>query len=383
MTTTNLEVHEIRAVEDLHEMLRSPGPCLTLTLPAYHPGEQARSQGRFLKASLQNAAIELRKRGVSPQATSALLGPLQQLAEDPALLKGSATGRIVFRSENTLKEFVSTEPRTAALAVGSVFAIRPMLPELTAPRVFYILAVARDRVSLKRCTGHFLENVDLPRGVPATLDDAMELEPPDHDLENRSAAGHAIGAIRRVRFGTGSGRETVHAHLSDFYKLVDRGICKMIHQPGIPLVLAGVDEEVAAYRAISGFPNLASESVHGSLDMPPADMVARASTILRREAELLAADDVLDEKERGTPNHFLTEPAAILRAAFEGRVHRLYLNEDAERFGDHENASYRSWGREDLLNLAAVQTILHRGTVYELPGSMMPDSDVAAAVLRY
>ena len=51
---------------------------------------------------------------------------------------------------------------------------------------------------------------------------------------------------------------------------------------------------------------------------------------------------------------------------------QLYLNENAEWFDEYESESYRSPQREDLLNLAAVQTILHHGRVAEVPAAMMP-----------
>ena len=51
----------------------------------------------------------------------------------------------------------------------------------------------------------------------------MAFKQPDHDLENRSAAGSSVGSMRRIRFGTGSGRETQQTYLADLYKEVDRG----------------------------------------------------------------------------------------------------------------------------------------------------------------
>jgi hypothetical protein len=52
----------------------------------------------------------------------------------------------------------------------------------------------------------------------------LAFKPPDHDLENRSAAGSSVGAMRAVRFGTGSGRETQHTYLRTSIKAVDHGL---------------------------------------------------------------------------------------------------------------------------------------------------------------
>jgi hypothetical protein len=40
-------------------------------------------------------------------------------------------------------------------------------------------------------------------------------------------------------------------------------------------------------------------------------------------------------------------------------------------------------GDEDLLNVAAVKTLLTGGTVYAVPPDEMPDAASVAAVLRY
>ena len=65
------------------------------------------------------------------------------------------------------------------------------------------------------------------------------------------------------------------------------------------------------------------------------------------------------------------------------RVHQLYVDERAESSHVFETATYRSWGKEDLLNLAVVQTILHRGNAFELPGNMTAGEAGAVAIMRF
>lgn len=40
-------------------------------------------------------------------------------------------------------------------------------------------------------------------------------------------------------------------------------------------------------------------------------------------------------------------------------------------------------GDEELVNFAAMQTLMHSGTVYSLPPEQMPDSYSMAALYRY
>ena len=108
-----------------------------------------------------------------------------------------------------------------------------------------------------------------------------------------------------------------------------------------------------------------------------ASGIIRAA-VVEREATVLAG-----VKERLAPARFSTDLVTVLRAAFEGRVHHLYLDENGRRTGPFENAVYHSLGEEDLLNLAAVQTILHSGLVFTAPNAIMPDNAAVAAEFRF
>jgi hypothetical protein len=222
-------------------------------------------------------------------------------------------------------------------------------------------------------------------GVPDTLAEALALEPPDHDLENRSAAGSSAGAMHRVRFGTGSEREKDRAHLADYYKLVDRGLQQLFREPDIPLILVGVEEDIAIYRAASTNRNLIKKSIPGSPDVSreQTEILQQAYSLLRADCLERQASALTATKERTSPSRFSTDPDAIVHAAFEGRVGQLYLNESVNKIATFEREDYRSWGAEDVLNLAAVQTIIHGGKTSELPSEMMPEGSIAVGIMRF
>jgi hypothetical protein len=177
--------------------------------------------------------------------------------------------------------------------------------------------------------------------------------------------------MRRIRFGTGSGRETEHTHLADFCKLVDRGIHRLLREAQIPLLLAGVDEDIAAYRAVSTYRSLVREGLHGSpsLSSQGAETVMHARSLLRAEEVQREGEALMEAMGRAAPGHFSTDPQTILHAAFDGRVHQLYVDESAESSDVFENQIYRTWGTEDLLNLAVVETMLMRGKRLNCPAA--------------
>ena len=264
---------------------------------------------------------------------------------------------------------------------------------LVRPETFYILKLSKTKVAALRCRGLEAEQVGLPGGIPETLEEALELEPPDHDLENRSfignqaGGGNSTGAMHGVRFGTGSGRETKHAHLADFYKLVDRGVAELAREA--PLILAGVEEDAAIFRAVSKHRRLVRESIAGSADFAGStgrhmdELLEKAYAILRTDMADRQTAALASAKERVAARRFSTDTDLILRAAFEGRVGELYTRQGAEQTAVFERGTYHSWGPEDLLNLAAVETILHDGHACEVPAGGMPEGAAAVGILRY
>jgi hypothetical protein len=191
--------------------------------------------------------------------------------------------------------------------------------------------------------------------------------------------------MRAVRFGTGSGRETRQTHVADFYKLVDRGMQTLVREPEIPLVLAGVDEDTSLYRSVSACRSLAGKTIHGNgkLRTNQAELIAEVYAIIHHDTVQHARKSLAEAKERSAPNRLLTALDTILPAAFEGRVNQLFVKEGGESLGIFERHGYRSWGTEDLLNLAMVQTVRHRGKAFVLPGDMLPDGELVAASVRF
>jgi hypothetical protein len=285
------------------------------------------------------------------------------------------------------RTFQLIEPVSVSLTVGGYFQIRSILADLHVPAEFYVLKLSKKRVDVLRCAGLSAEPLKL-NGVPETLEEAMAFKPPDHDLENRSSAGSSTGSMRGVRFGTGSGRETEHTHLADFYKLVDRALHALPKAAMTPLVVAGVDQDAAIYRAVSKYPNLLEQSIHGSPGgaLSEQEILRRAYSLVRshcldRDAKALAVS-----KERLAPARFASGLNTILRAAVQGRVASLYIDEAARMSGVFEGVKSGErwhWGEEDLLNAAAVETILQGGEAFELPAGSIPEGAGAAAILRY
>jgi hypothetical protein len=87
-----------------------------------------------------------------------------------------------------------------------------------------------------------------------------------------------------------------------------------------------------------------------------------------------------------SPARFSTDLEAILGAAVDARVRRIYVDERTQKRGLFQGSSQKerwNWGAEDLLNAAVVETLLNGGSAFVLPSDKMPDGAAAAAVFRF
>jgi hypothetical protein len=384
MIATKESSLELLRLSGVREILKAPGPCITITVPAYHPGESTGSIAAILKSNFQEIRTRLAAHGVSKTAASDLLAPLERLADEPAAEGGTHWGRIIFRAPSVFEQFRLTVSPAASITVGSMFAIRAIAGEFSRPAAFYVLSLAKTGVSLLRCAGLHAEPVQLPHGAPATLDEAMMLEPPDHDLENRSAANGSPGGLRAVRFGTGSGREKRGLHLADYYKLVDRAIRSLLREGEIPLILEGVEEDCVAYRAVTDCRGLAHRAI------PNPGSAIDDEELLRYGYALLAAEEcerqansLRTARERMSRGHFVSDLEEILHAAFSGRIEEFYAAGNAQRTGDWQQGGWLTWNDEDLINVAMGQTLRRHGRATVLPPESMPEGLEMAATLRY
>lgn len=359
-------------MEDLVPLCASTGPCITITLSAFHPGVQSTYRTR-LKAAVRLAGQELAKQNSFSQIDE-LLAPLDELANDPAMEAGGRD-MAIFRSPGMFHRFHLPGAVRERVVVARHFHITPFLKQLLPQREFYILAVNRKHLRLLRFLDSECKEVALPAGIPHNVEEAGGFDAPDHMLRNRSSAGSSAGTMSAVSFGTGSEREKRHEHIEQFFRLVDRGLGELLQR--LPLLLAGVDYEVALYRRASRYPHIMSDRLAGDPRILTLQDIARlAGEIAGTEAQHLAGAALERYREKVGASRTSTEPWQILPAAAEGRVAELILEEGAELPDPPESM-------QDVLNAAAVLTLASGGSVFVLPANRMGREAPIAALYRY
>jgi hypothetical protein len=179
--------------------------------------------------------------------------------------------------------------------------------------------------------------------------------------------------------------------MAQYFHLIDAGIRPVLQPDNVPLVLAAVEYYFPIYREANTYGHLLEEGIRGNPDgLRNDELHARAWKIVephflkRRRTAEAEFPQVL-----GT-GRASSDPAEVVRAALDGRVATLFVDVRGELWGS-VNGDRRGVqthpapqpGDQDLLDLAATQTLLKDGTVYAVEPEKVPGRGKLAAVFRY
>jgi hypothetical protein len=365
----------------VRELLDVGGPCITIALAGNETGDTAIE----LKDSIQAIQGELDRRGVD---AAALLDPLIAEGERERGNTRSRGALILLRSPELMQVYRVPSARPVA-RVDDHFDLRTLLAIAASRKSFYILALSQNRTRILKCTQDDSEEVPFPGGYAVNLADFLQTRKPDHNLDNRATGGVSMGT-GGVVFGTSSDREKKDEYMRNFFTQIDRGVNALLKDSSDPLVIAGVEHEIATYRRSNTYAHLVEPGVHGAPDgMDGGEMHRRALELLNQRSGEPFVDAEEFDKRVGTGHASMRIPE-IVQAAYEGRVSHLFLQEGAHYTGVFDAVRQRVKHTEDpldspvdLVETAAWETIRQGGEVRMLPGSAMPNGVPVCALMRY
>ena len=347
------------------------GPCITIVAPAHHPGAQEGSRRPLLQSLVRTAGEQMAHGKLAGRAAE-LLAPLEEIVQEAGVEAGGA-GFAIFRSPVSTARYYLPDRPVAKMVIADHFYLTPFVADAFALHEFFVLGLSMKHLRLFRYLNRECQELPLPAAVPKSLDIAGGFDQPDHDLQNRSSAGPSTGAMHGVHFGTSSDREKFPEYLHHFFGIVDRELKPTLD--GKPLLLMGVHEEVAAYRRAAKYPHILTPDCLGNTEFLTAQNIAVAAVDACHRHYQLVAERVFEEyREMPDRGRTLADVPAIVRAAGEGRVHRLCVRTGAEVAGPSD---------EDVVNAAVVETLRAGGEVFMLPQDKMPAERPLAAILRY
>lgn len=374
------------------------GLHVSIYMPTHPAGDQIQQDPIRLKNLLNQAQEELMARGLRRPDAEALLQPAVDLLPDRVFWENQSNGLALFAAAEAegprLDAFRLPFDFEETLVVTRRFHLKPLLRLLSGDGRFLVLALSQDRVRLLQGTRYSVAEVDLER-VPQSLAEALRLEDPEQRLQWHTTTGPPTAGTQGERhaafYGSGAPSDDQKERILRYFHQVDAGLQELLADQQIPLVLAGVGYLLPIYRQANSYRHVVEGEVAGNPDeMAPRELHRAAWQVVQPRFEQERKEAAALYRQLAHTGRASAELDEVIPAAHYGQVATLFVALGLRRWGTFDPEANRlvvhqemEEADEDLLDLAAVQTLLNGGSVYVVEPEQVPAGGPLAALFRY
>lgn len=377
--------------EDLRRLIEyKRGPCVSLFMHTQRAGRETLQNPIRFKNLLREARNHPLVQDFCASENDDLLAPAQPLVEDLPFWQHQDKGLALFVAPGLFWYARLPLDFSELVVVTDAFHLKPLLPLLTSDDRFSILALSQNQIRFFRASRHAVVERHLPT-LPTSMSEALREDNLQKQLQFRTEAQGRRGQRPAQFHGHGPGKEDEKDRILEYFRRVDQAVQEVLREEPGPLVLMGVDYLLPIYREANTCSFLLHEGASGNPERLEAEAIHEKALPIVEEhfvqERLQAMDRYKEALGTGLATARLEE---IVPAACHGRVDCLFVALGVQRWGsldpDSHTVSVHSRARSgdrDLLDLAAVHTLFHGGSVYALSPSEMPDGHVIGAIFRY
>jgi hypothetical protein len=379
------------------------GPCVSLYLPTERRGPDTQQGPIRLKNLLGQVEAELAALGQRTPAIQQLLAPAQALVNNNLFWQSQSDGLALLLAPDMMESYRLPLPFDETVLVNDRFYLKPLLAMLSSDDTFYLLTLRQGGVRLLQGTRFSLAEIELGEDVPTSLAEALKYDDFETTLRfhiaSRPSTGSSRGAPDRgAAMYHGQGGAADEANIKEqiirFFRALDNGVRDLLttsQQP--PLVLAGIDSLRGLYRQVNQYNALVDEEVVNDPEaLTTQELHHRAWTIVE-PLFTQARQDALDVYHHlaGSGDARAAQTIeAIAPAAYFQRVDTLLMPRTTMQWGAFDAEANqvelhpdRQPGDQDLIDFAAIHTLLNGGAVYLIDPPDLPAGAQLAAIFRY
>ncbi|MCI0711781.1 MAG: hypothetical protein L0154_16620 [Chloroflexi bacterium] len=368
------------------------GPAVSIFIPTERIGADIEQNPIRFKNQLHEVRDRLTQREMSPLDIDKFLKPAQQLLDEARrdFWRYQADGLAVFLTEDEFYTYRVPLELDELVVISEDFYLKPLLPMIDGTSHFYVLALDAEHTTLWQATRYKISAVELPDDVPTKLSEYLGLE-----VFNDYLTAYSTGGAGERRYFTSAGTRddaVLKEKIQQFFHRMEDGITDILSNTNAPLVLAGLDHLQAMYRKANHYQYVLDESIdRNPTPMSDKELHEVAWEIVKPITEATQGERVaLFQQFSGQGNERAVDTLdRVVPAAHFQRVDTLFLQQGEMRWGtfDAESSTVdvhdeQQQNDDDLLYLAAVETLKNGGKVYALDDIPGTDSPVAA-ILRY
>lgn len=385
------------AIDELKTLLEeSQAPCLSIYMPTQKAGPDIRQNPIRFKNLIREAQERLQEVGMAEDEASEFLQPAQEL-DRTDFWEHQDCGLAIFLSPKEFRSYRLPLEVPDLVVVSDLFHFKPLLPLFTNNRRFYLLALSQKEVRFFEGTRYSIKEVEV-ENLPQTLEAALNYDETAKEGQFRiatSRGGTANSSQAPGEFhGQGSPDRDQHQQdILQFFHAIDDALHPQLQHEQAPLVLAAVEYLFPLYKEANNYQHLVEEGITGNPEiLKPEELHERAWQIVepvlqQSQQQVLERYQELAGSKTGKTSDDLKE---IVPAAYFHRVDSLFVAIDRQLWGNFAPDTMAvnlhpepEADDEDLLDFAAMHTLINGGVVYAVESEKIPEQAPAVAIFRY
>lgn len=387
---TLLSVDELKSLVD-----QSPAICVSIYMPIARIGAEIQQNPIRFKNLIREAETKLAELGADKKEIQEMLEPVQAELDQESFWENQNHLLAIFIASGFFRYYRLPLEFEELVVVADTFHLKPLIPLLAGDGLFYILALSQEDVRLIECTRSSATEVEV-ENLPKNLDEALLYEETAKAGQYRisTSKGGTRNSYPQAGSFHGQGSPDRDKHQEDilqFFHLVDQAVAGHLNGKKAPLVLAGVEYLLPLYRKTNNYPHLVAEGLTGSPKVLDAEALQAQALEIVEPLFMEAQEQALARySELSNSQQTSTDLKEAVSGAYFGRIDQLVVALGVQKWGSfnpetstvqvHSEAEV---GDEDLLNAAAIQTLLKGGSVYAVPPEKVPGESELAAIFRY
>lgn len=365
-------------------------PCVSIYMLTHRTGEAVLkgADRLLLKNLLKDVKRDLDDQEYDQKTISALAAPIQELIDAKHDWNFRSEGLALFISPELFMTFQLPLKFSPQTSISSVFYLVPLMPFFVDGGNFIILTLELNEVKLFKVSRYNIKEIYIEEKVPSRMEDQVGY---DHEQKSLQFRNQQQAYGEAMFHGQGEGKEDRKDEILNFFRGIDRGLSTILKVEKLPLVLAGLDEQISIYKKANSYRNLFEKhlSCHPS-DLSLDELQIEAWGLLKshfdkERNEKLEMFQRYQDTERTSQQLNEIVPMAML-----GRVDTLFIQYGMDLWGTYDptnnllkiSPEHRP-PAVPLDNLMAVNTFLQGGKIYLMDKMEMPvPSSECCAIFR-
>lgn len=376
---------------------RTAGPCVTIYMRTHRAGPDIREDPIRLRDLLDESERRAEEHGLRTEDVRRIIQPARDLCDDQMFWRHQGDGLCLILGENadgdggTMRVIKLASSPGELVAIGDRINVRPLVRERADGSKFFVVGLSMHRVFVLECFADSYRELDLT-DIPKRIEDAVGYDYEQRSLQFHSQTAGNQGARPAQYHGQGRAGGEDRDELQTFLERVENGVEKLLHSDRrAPIVLAGVPELTAKFRKSSGLPNIADETLQGSVDIADlGDLHREALGVLGERFDEPRREAIERVNEALGHDRASVQIPAILEAAEHARIgtliadcHRAIWGETDGAAGKVTTHDERQPGDEDLIDLAISRALASGAEVFPASEAELPADAPMAGELRF